>query len=215
LISTKKKLLEFKGNEIHIPVLKLQKTVPIISVVYEIIKDYHFSAGQAEEVIALLESETGRYVQSASHRVIKNRNWLIISPNKTIEANNILIEEKDTELLFEGGGLKIGLVPNFKFHISNSGNTAFLDAASFSFPLLLRKWKTGDYFYPLGMKKKKKLSRFFIDQKLSKTQKEQVWVLESGKKILWVIGQRIDDRCKITTATTSALCIELNETVRV
>ncbi|WP_462221662.1 tRNA lysidine(34) synthetase TilS, partial [Ferruginibacter sp.] len=204
----KSKLLETKGNESHIPVLKLQKTKPLATVIYEIIKDYNFTSHQSEEVMALLQSESGKYIQSTSHRIIKNRKWLIISPNQTATAQNILIEESDKQITFTEGKLQIEKYSTF--NINHSPLTAQLDLSQIKFPLLLRKWKQGDYFYPLGMQKKKKLSRFFIDQKLSLTQKEKVWVVESNKKILWVIGMRIDDRFKIMDKTKEVLQISFS-----
>jgi tRNA(Ile)-lysidine synthase len=201
----KKKLLEQKGNEIHIPVLKLLKSMPLKTIVYEIIKDHGFTALQTEDCIALLKSDSGKYIQSATHRIIKNRNWLIISPNENTEAQNILVEEKDKQIGFRDGKINIEVVRTQNPKPETPNNIAILNADEIKFPLLLRKWKQGDYFYPLGMKKKKKLSRFFIDQKLSLTQKEKTWVIEMDKKIIWVVGLRIDDRFKITDQTKNIL----------
>ena len=103
------------------------------------------------------------------------------------------------------GNLQIKTLPAADCQLSVANSIATLDRKEITFPLLLRKWKQGDYFYPLGMKKKKKLSRFFIDQKLSKTEKEKVWVIESDKKIVWVVGMRIDERFKVTEKTKAVL----------
>jgi tRNA(Ile)-lysidine synthase len=215
----KKKLLEQKGNETHIPVLKLLKSVPVKTIVYEIIKDFGFTSHQAEDVINLLKSESGKYISSGTHKIIKNRAWLIIAPINTLEANHILINENDKEVAFESGKLKLKIRNNeLRMNETQAGNLisktnemATVDAGNISFPLLLRKWKQGDYFYPLGMQKKKKLSKFFIDQKMSITDKEKIWVIESNKRIVWIIGQRIDDRFKITDKTKKILSIGFNK----
>lgn len=207
----KKKLLVQKGNEIHIPVLKLLKTEPLSTVLYEIISEFNFTSHQTDEVIALLESDSGKYIQSSTHRIIKNRNWLIITPLANNESQNILIEQGDTKIEFESEVLQVEQIhpadSGTKFKIQNDASLAQLDASQIQFPLLLRKWKQGDYFYPLGMKKKKKLSRFFIDEKLSLPQKENTWVIEMNKKIIWVVGMRIDDRFKITAQTKNILLL--------
>lgn len=200
----KKKLLTVKGNEVYIPVLKLQQVVPFNTVLYEIMHEFGFSAAQTNEVAALLESDSGRYVQSLTHRIIRNRAWLIIVPVKTAEASIIPIE-KTGRYDFPGGSLELSPATDRK--PETDLNIACLDAAAIQFPLILRPWKTGDYFYPLGMTKKKKLARFFIDQKLSIPEKENTWVLEMDKKIVWVIGRRIDDRFKIKETTKQILRI--------
>jgi tRNA(Ile)-lysidine synthase len=212
----KKKLLEQKGNEIHIPVLKLLKSKPLKTNLYEIIKDFSFTPHQTDEVINLLKSESGKYISSISHKIIKNRNWLIIAPVNSLEANHVLIHQSDDKVDFELGTLKLKM-RNYeinqtsKIRHSTSKMIATLDAANITFPLLLRRWKQGDYFYPLGMHKKKKLSRFFIDQKMSVADKEKIWVIESNKRIIWIIGKRIDDRFKITDKTKKILSIEFNK----
>jgi tRNA(Ile)-lysidine synthase len=207
----KSKLLVPKGGEFHIPVLKLKKSEPVHTLVYEIIKDFGFTASQVPEAIALFESESGRYIQSATHRIIKNQNWLIIASLSSKTPDNILVEEEQTNLQFTLGHLQLKILAASQNHIPLSDpNIASLDKNEIRFPLLLRKWKQGDYFYPFGMKKKKKLSRFFIDQKLSLSQKEKMWVLEMNKKIIWVIGMRIDDRFRITENTKEILRISLS-----
>ncbi|NML22297.1 tRNA lysidine(34) synthetase TilS [Pseudoflavitalea sp. G-6-1-2] len=205
-----KKLIEIKGSEAHIPVLKLAKVEPLHSILYEIIKTYGFTSAQVAEVVALLDSETGKYVQSSTHRVIRNRNWLIIAPLAAEEAKHILIESSDESVPFAEGNISLKRLPAAGYSLNNGARIAALDAKHVQFPLILRPWKKGDYFYPLGMTKKKKVARFLIDLKLSATAKEKVWVVEMNKKIIWIAGHRIDDRFRIGNATTEILELRLD-----
>ena len=119
----------------------------------------------------------------------------------------ILIEDDQEEVSFAEGNLHIKFSNDKKIQLTKDETIAQLDAKRILFPLVLRRWKAGDYFYPLGMTKKKKLSRFFIDQKVPKNLKEKVWVVESNKKIIWVVGMRIDERFKISDKTKQTLRI--------
>jgi tRNA(Ile)-lysidine synthase len=94
------------------------------------------------------------------------------------------------------------------FMIPDSPVIACLDADKLSFPMIIRRWHHGDSFYPLGMKQKKKLSDYFIDNKFSVFEKEHCRILESEGRIVWIINDRIDDRFRITRNTKKALIIE-------
>jgi len=204
----KKKLTKEKENEWHIPVKQLMG-YNNRALIYEIIADFGFTEKQIDEVIKLSESDSGKYLDSPTfdYRIIKHRHWFIISPINSVDSRMIIIEEKDKKVLFEEGIIEIERLQTTNHKPQTSNNIACLDSKEIKYPFILRKWKTGDYFYPLGMKKKKKLSRFFIDQKLSKTEKEKTWVIEMDKKIIWVVGNRIDERFKVTDQTKNGLKI--------
>lgn len=212
------KLVELKGKEVHIPILKLLKTTPLKTVLYEIIKDYNFTAHQTDQVVHLLKSESGKYISSKSHRIIKNRNWLIIAPINSEEAHNIIIEESDETIFYENGILTFKKLKKAPLDlVQNSTDSVIIDLANLEYPVILRKWKQGDYFYPLGMPKKssgkpgkKKLSKYFVDQKISLSEKETIWVLESNYRIVWIINKRLDERFKVTAQTKSFLSIKFN-----
>lgn len=203
-----KKLCRQKGKELHIPVKQLL-AFHNKALIYEIIREFDFSEKQVEEVIKLAASESGKFLDNAkgNYRIIRHRHWLIICPARSIETANIIIEMGQGHVDFEGGHLKLEKLSG-RFELPSDSSVALVDLKEIEFPLLLRKWKAGDYFYPLGMKKKKKkLARFLIDLKLSKPDKENTWVIESNKRIIWVVGRRIDERFRVNENTKAALRI--------
>lgn len=205
----RKKLIVQRGQEYFIPILKLQQVQPLATIAYEILKPFQCSAAQALQVVDLLDSEPGKWVATITHRIVRDRKWLIITPLETTVSTHFVIEEDQQLVQLPERLLKLEHLSSEGFSVPPDTAIGCLDLQQVQFPLLLRKWKKGDYFYPLGMAKKKKLSRFFIDQKLSLPEKEKVWVIESQKRIIWVAGMRIDDRFKITAKTKRILKLEL------
>jgi tRNA(Ile)-lysidine synthase len=199
----KKRLNKGSGPEVRIPI-KLLMRYSHTSLIYEIIKEYGFGEKQVHEVEKLADSESGKFIENDKWQIIKHRHWFIISP-KVKPANTIAIEESVKEIDFAAGWLTIKKIALKNAILSTENNVALVDAEAIEYPLVLRLWKEGDYFYPLGMQKKKKLSRFFIDQRLPKNEKEKVWVIESAKRIVWVVGKRIDNRFKITESTKQVI----------
>ncbi|HVI43782.1 MAG TPA: tRNA lysidine(34) synthetase TilS [Chitinophaga sp.] len=204
----RKRLLVQQGDNWMVPVLKLQKSVPLQTIAWELFRGFGCSSAQVQQVLALLQSESGHYVETATHRIIRNRQWLLITPVTTVAAPLQVIDAAPARITYERGTLHIRQQERSNAAIPSAPSVAWLDATQVKFPLILRKWKQGDYFYPLGMRKKKKLSRFLIDQKLSLPEKENVWVIESDKRIVWIIGMRIDDRFKIMPGTKEIVAIE-------
>jgi tRNA(Ile)-lysidine synthase len=209
----KKKLLEVKDDEVLISILKLKRLPAFQTVIYEVIKDFGFTNNQVGEVVRLFDADNASYIQSPSHRIIKNRKWLIISLLQAKKSSYFLIEKPGDKVVLDSSQLIVKEVEKQQVSFG-SEEQVYLTADKIHFPLVIRKWKQGDYFYPLGMPKKKKLARFFIDSKLSVTEKENIWVVESDKKIIWIAGHRIDDRFKILPSTKKILSFTLSSLSR-
>ena len=205
----KKDVIELKASDVIIPIHKL-KPYFHTSLIYEIIKDYGFGEKQVEEVLKLAESGSGKYIENESHQVIRHRKNLIITPKNEVSKTVATIEKDTRDFVLAGTNFHLSFCSIGNFKLNKTESTAQLDADLIDFPLLVRRWKTGDYFYPLGLRKKKKLARFFIDQKLSKAAREKIWIVESNSRIIWVAGVRIDDRFKITSNTKEVLQLSIS-----
>lgn len=198
-------IVEKKSDELHFDIQKIEEKPSPKAVLYYLLKDFGFTAW--EDIFSLLSAQTGKMIFSPTHRLLKNRRFLILSTNRSKETNNngILIEDfQDVD--FPLGELGFKIVPRFE---KTGMNQIFVEKNAIKFPLKLRKWKESDYFYPFGMKGKKKLSSFLKDEKFSMFAKEKIWVLTSEEKIVWVVGHRADERFRVHSENTDVLKIRL------
>lgn len=208
----RKELLIVINKEIHISVKALLHLDPIETYLFELLRPYNFNTAAVREITGSLSKGSGKKFNSSTHRLIKDRDKLIIHEIVSdIPYTKPALIKKDQKKI-EVGELRLSIKKlKAGTNFSHSSLQAALDLDKLSFPLKIRKWKQGDSFQPFGMKGKKKLSDFFIDKKLSLTEKENVWLLLSGDEIAWVIGYRIDDRFKITAETKKIYFAELAE----
>ena len=187
------------GAIIHIE--KLMNFSPLKTILFELIREFGFQSEQIDDVIDSLAKESGRKFYSEGYRLIKDRDYLLIAPNPIKQEKSFYIEEDNLKLSFPIRLLfeKMERTPDFRY--STNHNVVDLDWDKLTFPLILRHWREGEYFQPLGMTGLKKLSDFFIDEKYSIPEKENAWILASGNRPVWIVGKRLDDWFKITSGT--------------
>jgi tRNA(Ile)-lysidine synthase len=197
-------VVQEENNQMKINLIELLKLPNYSAYLYQWLKDFGFTAW--DDITDLVTAQSGKQVFSDTHVLLKDRDFLILYAKEI----NSLHEE-----FFINKGLQEVKVPlNITFFnvstISNSNsNTIFVNEDFLQFPLVIRKWQEGDYFYPIGMKGKKKLSKFFKDEKMSLIDKSNQWILCSKNQVVWVIGKRQDDRFKLNDNSINKLQITL------
>jgi tRNA(Ile)-lysidine synthase len=197
-----------KGTETIFDVEKLKNHQKSKALIFELFGLYGITGSTTGELLRLLTGKTGKQIFTKSHRILRNRDELIVSPMVT--NNQEYFEINDVEDLLNVTGIKSARIINVVagYGIPREKSVASIDYEKIRFPLIIRGWKRGDFFYPLGMSQKKKLSDYFIDRKYSLIKKENTLILESEGKIVWIIGERLDERFKVTKSTSGILNIE-------
>jgi len=196
---------------ISIDLEELIKLRPLSAWLYELFSDAGFSMDQCKSIQHILDSESGKQFVSRTHRLYKDRSQLLLFPveESTFERYYIDSPESNAVVPFS---LDMEVMDRARLEqFPDDPSIACLDLDQLNFPLIIRKWKHGDYFFPLGMEQMKKVSDFFIDTKVPVPVKNRTWILTSGRHIAWIIGHRLDNRYKVTDSTKRVLRLQVYE----
>ncbi|WP_367224002.1 tRNA lysidine(34) synthetase TilS [Flavobacterium sp.] len=198
------KVVEEKENQLEIHLKPLLEFQNYKAYLYQWLKTYGFSAWN--DIYDLVDAQSGKQVFSETHVLLKDREKLILSERKSTDNSAVFIIESIESKVNIPLKLRFCKAVNiFETH----SNCIFVDENKIKFPLTIRKWQEGDYFYPAGMNGKKKLSKYFKDEKYSLLDKENQWLLCSEDQIVWVIGKRADNRFIVTETTQQIIKIDL------
>lgn len=198
-------LFEPENGYLKIAIEKLRQLKPLEGYLYGLFEAYGFT--EWKNLRDLLDAMSGKYIESKTHRLLKDREYLWLS--------SLELEGKDTYNYFISEEVNMIDEPiplTFLDVVERNENTStiiYVDKNALKYPLQVRKWKKGDYFYPLGLKGKKKLAKYFKDEKVPVALKDKQWLLCSGDDIVWIIGKRADERFKVSADTTTILRIEV------
>lgn len=176
-----------------------------VGILYEILKEYGFTLTQVKDIWESRNGQSGKYIKSENYMLSKDRGKFILTKN----VRKSVLLQIGGEGEYEVGQQNIRCELDHKGHLEFRNDVAYLDQEKLIFPLVLRPWKEGDWFMPLGMKGKKKLSDFVIDKKIPLNFKDNILVLVSGKDIVWVMGLRLDERYKVTQWTKKITKLEV------
>ena len=201
----KSEVLKTNDNGCMIDTEKLINQPFAEAILFESIKSYGFNSTQVEAILKNIGQKSGCTFDSGSHKLLVDRSQIIVKSAEQTEFEPIVINSPHN---IDSIGLKMNVVSFDGFVLDKRPNVACLDLDKLQFPLIIRRWRHGDFFYPLGMTKTQKLSDFLINNKVNVFDKERVMVLTSNERIVWVIGHRPDNRFKISNDTQHVLVIE-------
>lgn len=204
----KEEMVEENGDTVYILLDHLKNMPNRRTYLFEFLSEFQFSPRMIKDIDDALRASSGKQFFSSTSRLVKDRTKLIVTPIENEEYRKFYIEE-GTGYIYDPVHLEFEVFDRpSSFQIPHDRHTACLDYDLLTYPLLIRKWQSGDYFHPLGMKHRKKLSDFLVDKKLSIVEKENLWLILNNEDIVWVINQRIDERYKITERTRKILKIK-------
>ncbi|WP_066836933.1 tRNA lysidine(34) synthetase TilS [Rufibacter ruber] len=189
----------------YLSIAPLQQSPAPVVLLHELLKPFQFSYVQAQEVAAAFAGLSGKSFASPTHVLVKDREELVITAKNLEVFGSVALPEQATQLTFGPYLAKITRKSAEGYKIPRSKDTVALDAELVRFPLKLRPWKQGDWFIPLGMNGKKKVSDLLIDKKVPANLKPDVWVLVSDASLAWIIGHQPDNRFKISENTQQVL----------
>ncbi|HTJ50271.1 MAG TPA: tRNA lysidine(34) synthetase TilS [Cyclobacteriaceae bacterium] len=203
----KKEAIHEQAGSTYIDSARLKAMPRPAVVLWELLKDKGFNFDQCHDIMDV-RHQPGKIFYASNTQLAIDRSHLIISEKQDQEYIEIQIDESQIRATSTHTTLEFQTVKKKDFNMVKDLQLAQLDRDSVTFPLTWRSWKPGDQFVPLGMQHHKKLSDFLIDMKVSIPDKSKVTVLESGGKIIWVTGYRIDDRFKVTDKTERLLIVK-------